>query len=219
MGMRNTLHELKRERRSPLTAVATALMVTGLVACGGGAHATSAVVVRVGPYAITKAMVDHVITQEALEHAGPRSEHPGPSHAVLFRDGLNSLISYDWVIGEATEAGVNPNRGELEKMLSRLKSSFHNEAKFQAFLKELKHGGKGIADLLLSIRLQLATQKIFQLISSKAGGDSQEQATAAFVKAWRAKWLAKTHCATGYIVEKCADYSGPRIPEDPYTLN
>lgn len=207
------------KKRRTLAVIAVVSVMAGLVACGASDPRSTAVVVHVGPYAITKEMVDRVINQEALEHSGPHSEHPGPSRAVLFRDGLSSLISYDWVIGEATERGVNPSQGELDRELERLKVSLGSKAKFQAFLKELEHGGKNVADLLLGIRVQIATQRLLRLIAGNADGRSQQQATAGFVKAWRAKWLAKTHCAAGYVVEKCANYSGARAAEDPYSLN
>jgi foldase protein PrsA len=49
--------------------------------------------------------------------------------------------------------------------------------------------------------------------------EAQRRALATFVKAWRAKWIARTGCRPGYVVQKCSQYDGPEAPEDPLTLN
>jgi hypothetical protein len=47
----------------------------------------------------------------------------------------------------------------------------------------------------------------------------QRRTLAAFVAAWRAKWVARTDCGVGYVVPKCRQYHGPRPSEDPVELN
>lgn len=47
----------------------------------------------------------------------------------------------------------------------------------------------------------------------------QRRALAAFVRAWRLRWTARTHCSPGYVVQKCREYNGPRTPEDPVAFN
>ena len=49
--------------------------------------------------------------------------------------------------------------------------------------------------------------------------EAQRRALARFVKTWRAKWIAKTDCRFGYMVQKCGRYDGPKAPEDPLSLN
>jgi hypothetical protein len=173
-------------------------------------------------------MVDRVVREEELEHSGPYSQHPGPSHQILLGDALASLISYDWVIGQASDLGLNPTQHEVERTFQKERAaSFPTQAAYEKYLKTLKAEGKDITDLLLDVRLTLASERIFQSITDKQhdathGPVSQaqeQQAIATFVKAWRAKWQAKTICTTGYITQKCAHYTGPKTPEDPYTLN
>jgi len=41
---------------------------------------------------------------------------------------------------------------------------------------------------------------------------------ASFIASWRRKWASKTECSSGYIVQKCGNYRGPRKPEDPLSL-
>jgi hypothetical protein len=47
---------------------------------------------------------------------------------------------------------------------------------------------------------------------------SYKRAFAAFVKAWRLKWVARTDCLPGYVVINCSEFGPPEM-EDPYTLN
>ena len=35
----------------------------------------------------------------------------------------------------------------------------------------------------------------------------------AFLEAYRSKWIAKTDCSPGFVVQKCSPYRGPTIPE------
>jgi parvulin-like peptidyl-prolyl isomerase len=47
------------------------------------------------------------------------------------------------------------------------------------------------------------------------------QTLAAAVKAFKAKWVARTDCRSGYVVKGCKQYKAakkPAVPEDPYTL-
>ena len=59
------------------------------------------------------------------------------------------------------------------------------------------------------------------MIRLKGQTASQHRTLAAFVKAWRARWTAKTDCRAGYVVPKCRQYvPSPASPrENPYTLN
>jgi foldase protein PrsA len=43
----------------------------------------------------------------------------------------------------------------------------------------------------------------------------RRRALAESVSLWRAKWRARTDCRPGYIVQKCKQYNGPRVREDP----
>jgi hypothetical protein len=49
--------------------------------------------------------------------------------------------------------------------------------------------------------------------------EARRRALAAFVAAWRAKWIVKTSCRAGYVVQKCSQYKGPRSPEDALKLD
>jgi foldase protein PrsA len=36
-----------------------------------------------------------------------------------------------------------------------------------------------------------------------------------FIAAWRKKWVARTECKPGYVVQKCSEYRGQKTPEVP----
>lgn len=39
------------------------------------------------------------------------------------------------------------------------------------------------------------------------------------IDSWRRRWLARTDCSPGYVVQKCRQYSGPLAPEDPLAFD
>jgi len=55
-------------------------------------------------------------------------------------------------------------------------------------------------------------------IERKLTADRQRQILARFVQAWRSKWVARTDCQPGYVVQKCRQYAGRRVAEDPLSL-
>jgi foldase protein PrsA len=48
--------------------------------------------------------------------------------------------------------------------------------------------------------------------------EQQRRTLAGFVAAWRRRWTARTDCSAGYVVQKCRQYRGPVVPEDPLEL-
>jgi foldase protein PrsA len=58
---------------------------------------------------------------------------------------------------------------------------------------------------LASLRDQIARQ---------LAAERQRRALARAVAAWRAKWIARTDCRPGYVVQKCRQYRGAKAPED-----
>jgi foldase protein PrsA len=56
-------------------------------------------------------------------------------------------------------------------------------------------------------------------IRRQLAADQLRRTLAAFVAAWRTRWIAQTTCSAGYVVQKCRQYRGPRAPEDPTTLD
>jgi parvulin-like peptidyl-prolyl isomerase len=52
-------------------------------------------------------------------------------------------------------------------------------------------------------------------------GEHAQEALVDYIKAWRARWIARTSCSQGYVIRKCREFKVPATapPEDPYTLH
>lgn len=70
-------------------------------------------------------------------------------------------------------------------------------------------------------RYQMTLTEVRALLTQQLPGILKKRALAAFVLGWRATWLAKTDCRSGYVVPKCREFKAADGPqsEDPYTLN
>jgi hypothetical protein len=55
-------------------------------------------------------------------------------------------------------------------------------------------------------------------IKRRLDDERRREAVARFVRAWRNEWRAKTACARGYVIQKCRQYTGSRVAEDPLAL-
>jgi hypothetical protein len=65
---------------------------------------------------------------------------------------------------------------------------------------------KSLAHVEHSIRQQLEREQ-------------QRRSLTRFIGAWRAKWIARTDCARGYVVELCRQYSGASKRAAPFTFS
>jgi PPIC-type PPIASE domain len=65
-------------------------------------------------------------------------------------------------------------------------------------------------------RLSLASVR--QSIAAQLIREQRQRALAQFVASMRARWTAKTDCATGYVVPRCRQYRGGGAPEEPLAL-
>lgn len=89
---------------------------------------------------------------------------------------LGSLISSEWVIQEAAKDGLRVTDSEVERQLDEDKrKQFSSEAEFQRYLKST---GETVADLLLGIKLGLASEKIRQMIKRRIGNVTPAQIAA-----------------------------------------
>lgn len=65
---------------------------------------------------------------------------------------------------------------------------------------------KPLAQVSASIERQLRSER-------------EQRELAPLIAAWRKKWLARTTCSPGYVVQKCSEYRGAKTREDPLALN
>jgi parvulin-like peptidyl-prolyl isomerase len=60
--------------------------------------------------------------------------------------------------------------------------------------------------------------QVQRTIGDRLSSERARRTLAAFIAAWRSRWIARTDCDVGYVVQKCRQYSGPKAPEDPLHL-
>jgi foldase protein PrsA len=56
-------------------------------------------------------------------------------------------------------------------------------------------------------------------IEQQLAAEQQRGTLARFIRAWRQKWIERTSCSPGYVVQKCRQYRGLKAPEDPVAFN
>jgi hypothetical protein len=52
-------------------------------------------------------------------------------------------------------------------------------------------------------------------IASSLAAEQHRATLSRFIIAWRKRWIAKTDCQPGFVVQRCRQYSGPMAAEDP----
>jgi foldase protein PrsA len=121
---------------------------------------------------------------------------------------LGFLISADWLIGESSSLGVKLSDAEVKQQLVKEKvAAFPEPAKFKAYLQS---SGETVSDVLLNLKVRLLEQKLEARALKGKSKAAQQKAFAAFVKAFKKKWTAKTECRAGYVVEDCKQYKAPK---------
>jgi hypothetical protein len=176
-----------------------------LSACGAGIPGDA--VVQVDGASITKATFDHWMK------IAKAPSKPGARYQAAKAEVLGFLISADWLIGESSSLGVRLSDEEVKKQLIEEKlAAFPQPAKFKAYLQS---SGETVSDLLLNLKVHLLGQKLEQRALKGKSEAAKQKAFAAFVKAFRKKWTAKTECRAGYVVEDCRQYKVPKPAPAP----
>jgi foldase protein PrsA len=157
------------------------LVMSGISACSGGAASVvggsggSGVVVRVGQAAIAGATVEHWLSVMAGGRVvgNPLSRRD----RTLRRQALMSLISSEWLIGEAAEEGLRSSAQEIAHRLEERKnaSSPNGEAEFHEYLKQT---GQTVSDLMFEARAELASAKLRQALAGREPKVTQAQVAA-----------------------------------------
>jgi hypothetical protein len=57
-------------------------------------------------------------------------------------------------------------------------------------------------------------KRVQQSITRQLQKAQQRRRLTLLVASWRKKWIARTDCAAGYVVQKCRQFAGARVPED-----
>jgi foldase protein PrsA len=162
---------------------------------------SSEIVVGIGRYAITKAMVEHEMSVGAtkqevpdppnykmcIAHSEARARKATAGKVKLtvaqvarycrhrYRElrqrALESLISSEWVIGEAAEEGLSVSEADVNREFEQSKKqSFPREAEFQQYLAST---GRTTSDVKFNIKVNQLTERLFQTVQRKEGSLTQ----------------------------------------------
>jgi hypothetical protein len=83
--------------------------------------------------------------------------------------------------------------------------------------------GNGYYYLILVTRIVPAVRtplaRVRRSIEQQLKGEMTRAALRSFISAWRSRWIARTDCAPGHVVQKCEQYRGPRTSESLLSFN
>jgi hypothetical protein len=129
--------------------------VIACTACGSGVY--DGVVARVGGAAISKSTLDH---WTAAKTSGPAK---GQAQQLSV---LSSLITAQWLIGEAAEQGVRVSSQEIQHRFEEKEreSAPNGEAEFREFLEE---SGQTASDMRFDIEVELARARLRTFVMDK----------------------------------------------------
>lgn len=60
--------------------------------------------------------------------------------------------------------------------------------------------------------------RVRNAITAKLVNQQRAETDARFVAAWSARWIARTDCKPGYVVQRCRQFAGRRATEDPFEV-
>ncbi len=124
---------------------------------------------------------------------------------------LYLLISYQWVLGEAAELGIHANKPELARQLSLYRKTL-GLTSVAAYKRYLHSHRAETSDVLLGFELEQLARAVEAMVAGTKVAAQREQALAQFGKAYKARWLARTDCRSGYVVPICRQYTPGKTP-------
>jgi hypothetical protein len=125
---------------------------------------------------------------------------------------LYLLISHRWVSEQASELGIHLNKPELTRELSAYRKALGltSPAAYKRYLGFIR---ADTADLLLSLETEQLVRAVEAKVTAAAKTTAQrEAALTRFGKAFKARWLPRTDCRSGYVVPLCRQYPSDKRP-------
>jgi hypothetical protein len=122
---------------------------------------------------------------------------------------VSFLISYYWNRGELAEHGVDVTDAEVKHQREKFVShEFPNQVEYHNYLA---YTGMSVSDLSLIMRITLLGDKLQELAvgtGKKLGAQQVRQAYLNLSAVLQKKWVPKTNCQPGFVVEYCRQYKG-----------
>jgi hypothetical protein len=124
---------------------------------------------------------------------------------AIRRQALQELIAANVGFGRGSEEGLSVTPAELKAELRRYeREQFKSSTEFAAYLAARDWS---VADELLIIKKDVVSQRLNAKAAQRFSGPGKEAARVAHSKEEVAKWVAKTVCRPGFVVEGCKGYT------------
>ena len=136
-------------------------------------------------------------------------------HEDLQRQVLTMLILYDWIKAEATRAGVAVPAGEIDRELRR---EFPTSAQLDRYLRFTGIDERDerfiVQDRMLEPTWQRKTLPVYVRLRHEKGPESIQMVGEVDreleneVQAMTSRWMPRTLCKPGFVVEDCSEFKG-----------
>jgi hypothetical protein len=174
--------------------------LSGFSVTGCGSSSSGPVAVRVGKASISAAIVRH--WARAFSHGKEFGVGVAESHGTARERTLDFLISANWLIAEASDHTI----------FAAVPGKLAGPVKFRNgwALVVVRKAVAGHIKPLAAVKGQIAT---------RLTRDRRRAALLSFIKSYRNKWVAKTDCSRGFVIQKCSQCHGPVASERTPLLN
>ena len=123
---------------------------------------------------------------------------------------LSYLITAAVSTGEAAEAGITVGEREVKEAFDRIKAeNFPKEGELQQFLAKRDWS---LSDEFHRVKRDVEDSRLLQKVENMLGKAGGERAVDEYYKKALTRWIAKTSCHVGYIVNGCRQYKAPKTP-------
>jgi hypothetical protein len=203
--------------RSFATLIALAALALLGGACGsgdGGASSTTAGAAAKGPFdvrlldprRVVAIVGDQRITRARYDHFYLASRARGHtlSPATRRRQTMSYLITLLWIRGEARARAVTVTRSQLDAAVKNIRRrSFPEPGQYRAFLKRTKLTA---ADAREQIELNLLETRLARHVTRAiTDARTRKRAKARYAKQLKARWRARTICASHFHAPECSN--------------
>lgn len=122
---------------------------------------------------------------------------------------LEILIDYRWSSEAGKERGISLTTPEINAVLMNLYSNEENLRKLFSFSGETRADQRLLAERNLFVRKLLELEEAEVDAKHPASKKQREQQLIARATAFTKKWMSRTDCSPGYVMELCKQYKGP----------
>jgi len=126
----------------------------------------------------------------------------------------NVLIVFEWHLKSAAEDGIKFSDEQVRERYAQFsKARFPHQGELQRYLANT---GQSLNDELLRMKIDMVGTKLNDNEIARLGGlktTAQRQGFERWSEQATKRWLGKTECRKGYVVENCKQYKGPLGPD------